>query len=144
MEDWELEGRRGFTTEHGTIDNRRKVGSAKPLELDRQPAERIRTKGRNVIPEIKAVWELVDGRMKCTKEGSPTMLAYIDEIRLVHRRCYKCRKFLSNAQVNYQMKFRWHKYLHTAIGYDVFTDNFEESICNVCKEEVEDEYYSKR
>ena len=144
MEEWEQEGRRGFATEHGDIDNKRKTGSAKPLELEGEPAERIRTRGQNVIPEIKAVWEQKDGRMVCTKEGSPTMVAYIDEIRLVHRRCYKCRRFLSSTKINYQMKFRWHKYLHTAIGYDVFTDNLEESVCNECREDVEDEYYSKR
>ncbi len=149
----------GYTTQNGIVVSTRKLGSAKTLTAKdhtgrEKPARRIRTRGRNIIPEVKAIWENVNGEMKCTRQGTPAMVAYIDEVKVIERTCYKCKKYLADGVIKFTMKFQWgikedsFRRLHRTLkgmkadsddlnnppicGYDVFTTPIEEIICLDC------------
>ena len=149
MEESELKDMVGYAppSDKGEIESYRKLGSMKKLTLGKTEAKKVRTLGRNVIPEVKAIWELVDGKMKCTRQGSPPMVAYIDEVLPIHRSCIRCRKYLADGRVNYTYRFTWGMKTRNTkrddeinnppiIGCDTYADPIENHICNECELEL--------
>ncbi len=149
MEESELKDMVGYAppNDRGEIESYRKLGSMKKLTLGKTEAKKVRTLGRNIIPEVKAIWENVKGEMKCTRQGSPPMVAYIDEVMPIHRSCIRCRKILADGKVNWTYKLRWgmetrntkrDDEIHNppCLGCDVFADPIENHICLECELEI--------
>ena len=102
-EEWEQPSYTGYAEPRGNFVIGRQLGSMKKLTCKRNgteiPALRYRTKGINIIPHRKAVWEWVKGKHICTEQGRPEMVAYVDELKPIQRPCVRCGKFLSDTVV---------------------------------------------
>ena len=149
MEESELKDMTGYAPPDsiGETESFRKLGSMKKLTLGRTEAKKVRTFGRNIIPEVKAIWENVNGEMKCTRQGSPPMVAYIDEIVSIQRKCMRCKKYLADGKVNYTYGFRWgletrnHKRDDEInnppiVGVDIYSEPIENHLCKECELEI--------
>ena len=149
MEESELSNMVGYAppNDKEEIESYRKLGSMKKLTLGKIEAKKVRTLGRNIIPEIKAVWEEKEGKMTCTKQGSPPMVAYIDEVLPIYRACIRCRKLLADGRINYTYRFVWGIETRNTkrddeinnppiIGCETYADPIENHICLECELEI--------
>ncbi len=149
MEESDLKDMVGYAPPNtdGQTETTREMGHAKQLTLGKVQAKKVRTLGQNIIPEVKAIWENVNGEMKCTRAGSPSMVAYIDEVLPIRRSCIRCNKYLADGKVNWTYKLRWGMETRNTkrddeinnppiIGCDVFADPIEQHVCNECENEM--------
>ena len=133
MEESDLKDMIGYAPPNsdGQTETTRTMGHAKKLALGKVQARKVRTLGRNIM---KA-------------KGYPDMVAYIDEVLPIHRKCIRCRKILADGKVNWTYKFRWGLVTRNTkrddeinnppiVGCDLFADPIEQHLCLECESEI--------
>ena len=134
MEESELKDMIGYAppNDKGETETTRTMGHAKKLTLGKVQAKKVRTLGRNIIEATKT---------------SPQMVAYIDEILPIQRKCIRCRKYLADGKINYTYAFRWgletrnHKRDDEInnppiVGVDIYSEPIENHLCKECELEI--------